>query len=410
MKLGIAISNYPMHTTLMLKLSIGKSQQGFHLFIVILAMVVLGGMVLAGIKVFTGQNNTPNPDKRGPNYQALQACDNNPALNKLPMDPSKMEGIAPLGGVDPPDHTMPTDHMYMMYPYGETTQKDIYAPANIVMTSVSYGDVVENGVSKQSDYRLDFYPCSELKLIFGHIDTLSDKITSVIGKPENAGAEQCNTSAQGTKQIRNCNWDVDITLAAGERIGTSDGWDLWATYEGHQADKVTSPEYYHNTDAVCPLDYFTPTLKTQLYAMVKRDGDPKCGEAYQDKANTLQGGWFAHKDPNQAKTDWSSHLSLVHHSQTGIGSLAVAGTIADQFMYTFAPAHSGTINREPSETTTGPVYCYQHEGNQRMPNGRIAGTGKVLLKLIGNHTMQIEHLSGTCMANETFSAPTTYYR
>jgi hypothetical protein len=395
----------------MLKIRLGRDQQGFHLFIVMLAIAVLGAMVLAGIKVFTSQNNTPNPDQRGPSYQALQNCGDSPALNTMPMDPSKMEGIAPLGGVDPPAHTLPTDHMYMMYPYGETTQKDIYAPADAVITTVSYGDVFENGVNKHGDYRVDFYACSELKIIFGHIDTLSEKIMSVIGTPENASAEQCSSSTQGSEQIRNCNWDVDITLTAGELLGTSNGWDLWATYEGHEADKVTSPEYYHNTDAVCPLDYFTPALKTQLYAMVKRDtSGPKCGEAYQDKAGTLQGGWFAHKDPDQAKTDWSSHFSLVHHSQTGIGSMAIAGKIADQFMYTFTPAHDGTINREPSETTTGTVYCYQHEGNQRMPNGRIAGTGKLLLELADNHTMQIEHTSGSCQTNESLSSPTTYYR
>ena len=387
-----------------------KNQKGFHLVPISLAIVVLGVIGLVGFKVFDKQDNAPRHDKRGPNYQALQACGKEP-LNTLPMDLSRLEGIAPLGGVDPPDHTLPTDHMYIMYPYGDMSQKEIHAPADIVVTTVSYGDVHENGIQKHGDYRLDFYPCSELKLIFGHIDKLSDKISAQIGTPENPIGAQCDTSRQGASEIRNCTWDIDIAIPAGELIGTADGWDIWATLEGHRDPKVTSPAYYHNVDAVCPLDYFTSSIKAQLYTYLKTQSGPKCGEAYHDKANTLQGGWFGHKDPQKAKTDWSSHFSLTHHSvETGMGQVAVAGTIADQFMYRFTPKHSGTVNREPSETTAGTLYCYQHEGNPRFPNGRMAGSGKILLKLKDNHTMQIEHKEGVCLDNESFTKPTTYYR
>jgi len=387
-----------------------KNRKGLHVIEALTVILVLGIAGFAGFMLFHNKQGAPNTDRRGMNYQALAACGQQP-LSTLPTDLSKLEGIAPLGNVDPPDHTLPTDHMYMMYPYGDTTQKELYAPADVVVTSISYGDVFENGVRKHGDYAVSFYPCSELKLIYGHVDTLSDKITAVIGKPENAGANQCQSSKQGNEEIRNCNWDVDIKVTANELVGTSEGWDLWATYEGHKADNVMSPEYYHNTDAVCPLDYFTPELQAQLYAKAMRTAAPRCGEAYVDKAGTLQGGWFAHKDPKQAKTDWSSHFSLTRNSvESGVGQVAVAGTIADQFMYRFTPKHSGTVNRDPSETTAGTLYCYQHEGNPRFPNGRMAGPGKILLKLTDNHTMQIEHRGGSCSGNESFSRPTTYYR
>lgn len=387
-----------------------KNQQGFHALFLVVAIVVIGVIAFAGFKVFNQDQDTPSNDQRGANYQALQSCGSEP-LNTMPMELSKLEQIAPLGNVDPPDHTLPTDHMYMMYPYGATDQNPIYAPADIVITALSYGDVLENGVQKHGDYRVDFYACSELKIIFGHIDTLSDKITSQIGTPQNPVGAECNSSTQGNSEIKNCSWNVDITLSAGELLGTSDGWDLWAALEGYTSPNVISPDYYHNVDAVCPLDYFTSDLRSQLYSLVKRQVAPKCGEAYQDKANTLQGGWFGHKDPNQAKTDWSSHLSLTHNSvETDVGQLAVAGKIAEQFMYRFTPKHEGTTNREPSETTTNVIYCYQHEGPQRMPNGRIAGTGKVLLQLTDNHTMQVEHQAGSCTASESFIQPSTYYR
>lgn len=386
-----------------------KDQKGFHVVVVLMVLLALSAVAFAGFKVFSTQKNAPNPDSRGPNYHALRPCGKTP-LTTMPMDTSRLEQIAPLGSIDPPDHTLPTDHMYMMYPYGESDQKDIYAPANIVVTSVGYGSTYANGTLENADYAITVYPCRELKIIFGHIDTLGEKLAAKID-PGAAGAN-CHTNAQGNKEIKNCSWNVDITLSAGELVGTSNGWDLWATYEGYVSPNVTSPKYYHNVDAVCPLDYFTADLQAQMYTLVRRDKEPKCGEAYQDKPNTLQGGWFGHEDPNKAKTDWSSHFSLAHHSQeTGIGILAVAGTIAPtDFMYRFTPRHSGTINREPSETTANTLYCYQHEGNPRMPNGVIAGTGKVLLKLTDNHKMQIEHKEGACSDNEAFSNPRNYYR
>ena len=384
-----------------------KNKKGLRLAAILLAVVVLAIVGFVAFKIFS-KDNQPPTDNRGVSYQGLPACGMQPLI-ALPADISKLEQIAPLGNVDPPDHTLPTDHMYMMYPYGDATQKELYAPADIVITSVSYSREIFNGTDRGGDYRIDFYPCSELRLIYGHVDVLSEKIMSAIGTPEAPGKGQCNNSKQTTSEITNCIWDVDIKLSAGELLGTSNGWDLWATYEGSKGG-VLSPEYYHNVDAVCPLDYWTSDLQTQLYSKVSRTAEPRCGEAYQDIRGTLQGGWFAHKSPNQAKTDWSSHFSLTHHSVSNIGQLAESGIIADQFMYNFTPKTVGTINVEPSQTKFGTLYCYQHEGSQRFPNGRMAGSGKVLLRLVDDHTMQIEKKEGACSTNEVFSKPVTYYR
>jgi len=387
-----------------------KDQKGFHLVLILLFVLVLGVLGFVAFRAFTSSSDIqPNSDKRGVSYQSLPACGEQP-LTRLPADLSKLEEIGPLGNVDPPDHTLPTDHMYMIYPYGDTEQKQLYAPADVVVTAVSYGREIFNGTDRGGDYRVDFYPCNKLKIIYGHVDVLNEKIKAAIGTPEAPGKGQCTTSTQSESKITNCMWDTDIKLSASELLGTANGWDLWATYEGSQGH-VMSPDYYHNSDAVCPLDYWTAELRTQLYTKIRRTAEPRCGEAYQDKNGTLQGGWFAHKDPQQAKTDWSSHFSLTRHSVTGIGQLAVAGTIADQFMYNFTPRSSDTTNVDPLKTVAGTLYCYQHEGDQRFPNGRMAGSGKILLKLINDHTMQTEYkATGTCQPTEEFSNPTTYYR
>lgn len=388
-----------------------KNQNGFHLSAVLLAILVFGIIGFAGYKVFSGNKlrDQQAVEQRGPVYQTLESCSEQP-LTHLPADLDRLDGIAPLGNVDTPDHTLPTDHMYMMYPYGDTAQKEVYAPADIVITNVSYGRQIFEGVERSSDYRLDFYPCPELKIIYGHIDTLSDTILAVIGTPESPGDGQCHTTTQANSVNTSCSWQIDLKIGAGAVLGTADGWDLWATYDGSNG-QVISSEYYHNVDAVCPLDYWTEPLQTQLYAVVTRTAEPRCGEAYVDKAGTLQGGWFAHKDPEKARSDWASHFSLTHNSvETGVGQVAVAGTIADHFMYRFTPKHNGTINIEPSETKAGVIYCYQHEGNRRFPNGRMAGSGKVLLELRDDHQMRLEYKPGTCSRSEAFTNPNTYYR
>lgn len=391
----------------------GTNQQGFHLIGGLLLILVLCAVGFVGFWVFKQTNNSGDTNGKnfGPNYNALATCGDKPVLNTLPADLSKLDKIGVLGGINVPDHTLPTDHIYMMYPYGETSLKETYAPADVVVTSIGFGGEYENGSLKNADYTIDMYPCRELGLRFGHMDVLGDKLKAAVGQDFENGVG-CTMNNQEYKEIKNCLKNVDLKISAGELLATTNGWDLWATYEGLMSRGVISPEYYHNVDAVCPLDYFTPELKTQLYTKVKRTAEPKCGEAYQDKSSTIQGGWFAHKDPQKAKTDWSSHFSLAHDPEDpNVGMVAVAGTIAEPFMYRFTPAHSGTINREPSETTTGTIYCYEHTGDRRFPNGVIAGPGKVLLKLTNDHQMQIEHkASGTCTANKSFSTPTTYYR
>lgn len=392
-----------------------KNQKGFHLFEALLIILVLCALGFAGFWIFQKTNNQNSPDEHryGPNYKALSVCDTTkPLLTSPPADISQLDQIGLLGNVDPPDHTLPTDHIYLGYPYGSTDQREIYAPANLVITGIGFGGEYENGSLINADYTIDASPCRGLALRFGHMDILSDKLNAAIGQDFEHGTG-CSISKQEYKEIKNCSKAADLTVSAGELLATTNGWDLWATKEGAVSPKVVSPEYYHNVDAVCPLDYFTPGLQAQLYAKAPRDGAPKCGEAYQDKAGTLQGGWFSHKDPMKAKTDWNSHFSLTHNTkETGIGQVGVSGGLTGtDFMYRFVPKHSGTINREPSETSANTLYCYQHEGDKRFPNGTIAGPGKILLKLIDTHTMQIEQQEeGDCTANESFSKPTTYYR
>lgn len=397
-----------------------KNKNRILTILLVLSIVIAG--IISGLIIWKltdsprTHSNMPAPIDQGPNYKALATCGSGPVLTHLPIDLAAIDFISPLGSINPPEHTIPTDHNYFMFRYDHGDQRyDIVAPANAVITSFGFSGEVENGQSKNADYSIILSPCRGLSFRFSHVNSLEGKLKDEIGP--NGEKADCRTDKPTTQRaIMTCGKKVDIPINAGEVMGRVGApyvaaWDFWAHKENYVNPGIVGVDYRYDTDAVCGLDYFTDELKAQLYAKVRRIGEPKCGDVGQDKADTLQGSWFAHKDPEKARTDWNSHFTLAHSSDdANKGVLAVAGKIADPFLYAFNPTHTGTINREPSETTAGTVYCYQHDGDRRFENGSMAGEGKVLLKLIDNHQMQAEHKSGTCATNETFSNPTTYYR
>lgn len=390
-----------------------KNQKGFaHPLLLLLFVVTVGVIGLIAFRVIQ-----KSADSKGPNYNALAACEDGPVLTQSPIDLSVIDFISPLGSINPPEHTIPTDHNYFMFRYerGDDERYDIVAPANAVVTSLGFSGEVEDGQPKNNDYTIILSPCRGLSFRFSHINTLEGKLAGEIG-PRGEGSD-CRTDKPTTnKQIMTCGKTTDIPISVGDLMGRVGAkyvaaWDFWANKEGYVNPGITTPAYRYDVDIVCGLDYFTDTIKTQMYALVKRVGEPKCGEVGQDKKDTLQGTWFAHKNPEQATKDWNSHFTLGHTSDdANKGILAVAGKIADPFVYTFNPRHNGTVNREPGETIAGTLYCYQHDGDRRFSNGIFAGEGKVLLRLTDNQNMQAEYKTGSCTSNEAFSNPTTYYR
>jgi hypothetical protein len=72
----------------------------------------------------------------------------------------------------------------------------------------------------------------------------------------------------------------------------------------------------------------------------------------------------------------------------------------------YIPNHSGFINREPSEVRAdGNTYCYEPQDNLWFTVG-----GKILVQLIDDHTLKVEHKEGSCNDNESFITPFVYER
>lgn len=387
-----------------------KNQKGFHLPFILLVILVMAVAGFAGFMVVKKNSGTKN-------QRTLAKCTDQPMLSVTPIAMEHLDYIAPLGGINPPDHTIPTDHMYLMFRYErpDAERYDVRAPGEVVATTVTYGAEIADGKAQNGDYGVDFAPCDGLSYRFSHINTLEGKLQNLIGA-NGEGADCRRDKPREGLELLYCTRNVDIKLAPGDVMGKVGSkhvaaMDLWTYKTDYKNPRFTSPEYHTAASAVCPLDYFDEASRTAMYAKVKRAAEPRCGQIGQDKQDTLQGSWFSIKDPQKAQTDWSSHLTLAHDSMDpNLGILAVAGKITDPGVYDFAPAH-GTINREPGETEKGIVYCYQAKSAGTTSFTPFTpGKGKILLKLIDNKTMQAEHKQGNCSVTESLDRPTTYYR
>lgn len=408
-----------------------KNQNGFHVIEFLIVILVVGFIGFAGWHVL--KKNRPNENSQnsqqnnsgqggvqegnGPNYKALAKCSSKAILNTVPTTLSDFDQIIPLGNIGVPDHTLPTDHLYFAFKHiGSTvTNPVLNSPGQIVVTSIMYSGEKINGVSRSDDYDVIFSACKGVMFNFGHVQALAGKLQDSVKNQDWDKPCEKHTPAAGEETFY-CTKSLDIVLTPGEQIGMVGGkpqlgaFDFGAHDASYKDPGYINTDWYPTANAVCGLDYFESSAKTQLYSLVKRTQEPRCGQIGQDKANTAQGSWFATQDRQQGFNNWNMGLSFVHNNiYPDVGVLAVGGTVSSPSLFTFSPKQSGNTNREPSDIkANGQVYCIQNESTS--VQNSTPGTGKVLVQLINNTTLKVEYQTGSCAGSESFSNPTTYYR
>ena len=173
--------------------------------------------------------------------------------------------ITPLGNLNPPDHTLPTDHIYFYVAnpdQGESPasrRTDFFAPADGIVA-----DVINNGAGADRKVRVQATPT-----IVYYLDHLVPEIAL----------------SRGTK------------LTAGQRIGTtgstSFGIDLGVVNDALTLSFVNPSRWNSETlHADAPLKYYEEPLRSQLYSRVQRIGPDLDGRIDFDVAGRLSGAWF----------------------------------------------------------------------------------------------------------------------
>ncbi|MBI2084224.1 MAG: hypothetical protein HYT70_01240 [Candidatus Aenigmarchaeota archaeon] len=307
----------------------------------------------------------------GSPFQRLPSCGSNKEFFTVPhIALSNLNNIVPLGNFNPSGHVFPTNHLYFhlkgFQGQSSSSSASIVAPGDIWVTRIDSSEYTMNG-QRITDYKMDFSACEEVKGYFIHLASLSEKLMQSFGQPSN-----CKEYETGGINYKNCEksfFSSPILLKAGEPLGTVGGSSDFGL-----ADLRTPELSYANRNRwydeplhrVCPLDYFIPDVKSNLYSLLgnsdmRRIVEPLCGEVNQDVEGTAQGVWFAKGTKETYPED--SHIALAHDNINPVKGVFSVGTSVPNLQvgtYYFNPKNSGFVDREFKDVNAdGNVYCYE---------------------------------------------------
>jgi hypothetical protein len=233
-----------------------------------------------------------------------------------PLRPEHLTYIAPLGGLNPPGHTIPNDHIGFYYVDRcpcDLSPRPVFAPAagTVRVIRRESDDAIEVGepTTATDSHKQPWY-------YMGH----------VILRPE---------IREGSR------------LVAGQEIGTTSarafGVDLGVVDRRVQNRFIVRERY--NDKALYggkPLRYFTDPLRSELYARVRREGADKDGVFDYDIAGRLVGGWFHESVPRDYRSTspegWGRTLAFVYSEwNPAQPHVSVGGTITQPAVWWIDP-------------------------------------------------------------------------
>jgi hypothetical protein len=226
------------------------------------------------------------------------------AFTHAPVAESQIESITPLGNLNPPDHLVPTDHIYMLLKRPKEPTP-VFAPAG--------GSVAWIWHQPPYDPKITIRVTAKLRYYLAHV-----------------------TLAPGLKPGDH--------VVAGQNLGVTSGnsaaLDLGVIDESVRLTGFANPARYPTDTLHCapPLRFFAEPLRSRLYSKVRREGPDKDGRIDLDVPGRLAGNWFLEGLPpadSSGPTGWPKSLSFardVHRpSEVRIaigGQLALAGLFA----------------------------------------------------------------------------------
>jgi hypothetical protein len=361
------------------------------------------------------------------------------------VDPSNLAGLIPLGNSNPPQHTVPVDHVYFTSPYsfnGSCTNGHVcmptipfYAPGDgTVVTVLEVATTYLDGSPDSTSYEIDFALCRGLLLRMAGITGLEPSLLTLVHQatPSCKSIAPKHTNEASTEF---CYYMTSIIQKGGTQIGSTGGLEfpeVWAFNYNLAPDPAIDWSRYDYEDyayAVCLFDLYDGELNNTLFskfgrvttavdggaAFVPRTAAPICGTARQTIVGTAQGDWFATAAGGWDNPNFgfgTADLSLIHDNydptlgKFSIGGQILVGVPGNLGVAMFTPQHSGTINREFSEILPGAtIYCYQSDGGP--PWGQ---SGKLLVSLTDAHHLRIENQTGSCGSSESFQSSFDYER
>jgi len=322
--------------------------------------------------------------------------------------------------MSPPIHIFPAKHSaFSMTPPGQTPiARPVKAPGKMWVVEIWEASFSTGG----ANYQAFLYPCRDVRVYFGHVATLSEKLLTEFKK----GEPNCNSFFEGTATVVTCRRsDLSLSLEAGEQFGMGPdtaGVDFGLVdFRRPPATFINLEHYDHNYPYYAsPLDYFEPEARKVLESKTgsvfgdrRRTAEPIGGTYMQDLPGSAQGNWFPPGKYHRNSTDLSPMLGLAHdYVDPTQPILAIGNSIPSVKMglYSFTVKKEGLINRDFDEVKAdGQMYCYDNFVQGRSAGGMPLGTmeGILLLSLPSETMLKIELIAGdSCkaVANWAFTA------
>jgi hypothetical protein len=206
-----------------------------------------------------GSSRSPqSPTSVPSNGQPSEGLASTLVFTESPIDPAAIEFVVPLGNLNPPGHTLPTDHIYLYHRLRNPSAPvyEVKAPAGGIVRQVVRGndDVIRVQVTASQTYYL------------GHV-------------------------------ILDASMHDGMPIAAGQRVGTTStlsyGLDVGLEDLNVTRIFVNPARYGEGTiHAECALKFFQEPLRSTLYGKVDRLGGDKDGKIDFDSSGRLAGNWF----------------------------------------------------------------------------------------------------------------------
>ncbi len=314
------------------------------------------------------------------------------AFTVIPFDTSVITGLVPLGNLNPPAHTFPTDHMYF-YCYTSSPSLNIKSPGNVKIFRIGRTRYNAGLSNEYFDYNIAM-GSEKSFLYWGHVSNLSARLLSAVN---NFNGIPCQPPySTGGANSQQCYANVSLDATPGEVLGIAiskggfAGMDFGATVNGMGAE---------------PLQYFDAKSRSLLEpklgrydGKVKRTALPLSGEFNLDLMGTAQGNWI--KQGSQ-RTPEDNNIALVKDNidpskQAFSAGISLPGLPPN--VYYFIPQQSGFVNRSFADVKPDlNFYCYSlgipnfpFNGNSTLP------ATSIIIRLDNANTLSAEKRNCDC--------------
>ncbi|MDP6333887.1 MAG: hypothetical protein QF479_04550 [Candidatus Poseidoniaceae archaeon] len=343
--------------------------------------------LIDGINVISGDVND------------LPECSDNPPFDSNMFEAEDIESIIPLGNYNPPGHTFPTEHMYVIF--NQSSSMKVYAPGDVKVTYLGVKKYSEAGKGNYNDYDITMHTCTDVNMHLMHMQ-LDPELIDKAGKES-----RCRSYETHNSEIEMCEYESSFWIDGGTLLGTAGNpqnehynFDMGVKDYRVTNDFIDKEVQGYFLNSVCPFQYFTDDIRQEMESLAGGWGDTgnvidPCGEILFDIKGTAQGNWVKKYTPRNSETQYDEHGLGLYYDNIEQDKLVIASSSDGGYSYKYGPSETGLQNRSFSSVVAdGNIYCYE---TGFYPNDII------LIELIDDENLKIERVASanfSCSSSE----------